>query len=264
MNVQFLWKLLWNGTGMASARAVRGQKSHYVFSFYFWCDFLNRKCFEVHHRPKNSSLLGSVFKHTLLQRPATDRKPFSNGREYFQCLCTFFPSSAWWWLSSSIRLIVIPVQAAVEEGGRETCRGGTGRSRTAAIFAPYLSSDNNWISFIYSTTDLENTWETWFIWSCCSLSDLLGLANSSEGRKVKALGSITEISCTGQCLTKETFCFAVFFCAAKLICKIGCAFTFIFQVKKPRHRNLTWLTLRESTWHSMKLNPYLRTYLLLI
>lgn len=100
-----------------------GKKSHYIFSFYFWCDFLSRKCFEVHQRAKNSSLLGSVFKHTLLWRPATDRKPFSNGRVYFQDLCTFFPSLVWWGLSSFVRLIAVPVQAAVGERMRERPAG---------------------------------------------------------------------------------------------------------------------------------------------
>lgn len=104
------------------------------------------------------------------------------------------------------------------EDKRETCRGSTGRSRTAAIFAPYLSSDNNWISFIYSITDLGNTWATWFIWGCCSLSDLLGLANSSEGRRVKALGSIIEISCTGQCHALP-YKRNILFCCIFLCCK---------------------------------------------
>lgn len=247
-----------------------GKKSHYIFSFYFWCDFLSRKCFEVHQRAKNSSLLGSVFKHTLLWRPATDRKPFSNGRVYFQDLCTFFPSLVWWGLSSFVRLIAVPVQAAVGERMRQrpagllllsmqalvpfsateqrkqwdykSCsyrfvsevvpqqwaspehyrrvksHGGTShhillpcapllllslrktvhtllllwssprwrinifwllpskQSETKHSVMPRLSlplgGGNNWISFIYSITDLGDTWETCFILHCCSSSAL--------------------------------------------------------------------------------------------
>lgn len=108
---------------MASAKGARGQKSHYIFSFYFWCDFLSRKCFEVHQSPKNSSLLGSEFKHTLLWRPATDRKPFSNGSVYFQDLCTFFPSLVWWGLSCFVRLIAVPVQTTVGKRMRERPAG---------------------------------------------------------------------------------------------------------------------------------------------
>lgn len=80
----------WDGLSKGD-RGVGRLQSHYVFSFYFWCDFLSRKFFEVLHCTKNSSLLGSVFKHTLLQRAATDRKPFSNGRELFPVLPYLFP-----------------------------------------------------------------------------------------------------------------------------------------------------------------------------
>lgn len=120
---------------MASARGigVLGGTRAITFSpFTFGVTFLSRKCFEVHHCTKNSSLLGSVFKHTLLQRAATDRKPFSNSREYFQCCRTFFPSLVGRWLSRSIRLIAIPVKAAVGERMKERPAGEAQRSFSTA------------------------------------------------------------------------------------------------------------------------------------
>lgn len=83
---------------------------------------------------------------------------------YFQCCRTFFPSLVGWWLSSSIRLIAVPVKAAVGERMKETCRGGS-----AELFLQHQQSLDCWyqapralVPFSTIKKGRQSKHESWF------------------------------------------------------------------------------------------------------